>query len=174
MQVVVEGDTERRVTRNTVEDDSYDDGKNRDVSNRKENASSSLAIREQPSSQYMPPEMWVAELQLYSHDHRALCSDTVWLNDNIIYAAQMLLKESSKGSIEGLQSTQCAKLKDMFPPLPLLHAIFKFSMYLEITGLWFPTLKCLEMAYFVIVCVYMTACVVQPSVTIRSNKFAPL
>ena len=62
-------------------------------------------------------KMWITKLGLYSHDHSVLLSDTKWLNDNIIYASQLLLKKQSKGKIEGWRSTQCCKLKELFPPL---------------------------------------------------------
>ena len=62
-------------------------------------------------------KMWITKLGLYSHDHSVLLSDTKWLNDNIIYASHLLLKKQSKGKIEGWRSTQCCKLKELFPPL---------------------------------------------------------
>ena len=62
-------------------------------------------------------KMWITKLGLYSHDHSVLLSDTKWVNDNIIYASQLLLKKQSKGKIEGWHSTQCCKLKELFPPL---------------------------------------------------------
>ena len=62
-------------------------------------------------------QMWIAKLGLYTHDHNILLSGTKWLNDNIIYASQLFLKKQSKGKIEGWHSTQCCKLKELFPPL---------------------------------------------------------
>ena len=52
--------------------------------------------------------IWIAELDLYKHDKKVLES-SAWLNDGIIYAAQCLLREQTKGKICGWQSTQCAK-----------------------------------------------------------------
>ena len=63
-------------------------------------------------------EMWISELDLSYYDHDVLHSDTKWVNDNIIYTAQHLLKELSKGKIKGWQSTQLCKTKNLFMPLP--------------------------------------------------------
>ena len=62
--------------------------------------------------------MWVTDLRLYLHDRDVLRCNTSWINDNIIYAAQFLLKEQSKEKCYGWQSTQCCKSKDLFPPIP--------------------------------------------------------
>ena len=88
-----------------------------------------VVIDQQSSSQLSSSEsMLVAGLSLYSRDRDILCSDTMctWINDNIIYAAQLLLKEQSKGKIHGWQSTQCSNFKNLFPPVP------PFSRFIQI------------------------------------------
>ena len=47
-----------------------------------------------------------------------LQSSTAWLNDNIIHAAQTLLKKQSRGTIGGWRSTQCSKRVEKFPVVP--------------------------------------------------------
>ena len=63
-------------------------------------------------------ELWIPELGLYKIDRKCLESSDMWLNDNIISAAQTLLCKQSEGKILGWQSTQCSKRKQMFAPLP--------------------------------------------------------
>ena len=50
------------------------------------------------------------------HD-KAILESSEWLNDNIVFASQTLLKRQSEGKIFGWRSTQCSKMKK-FPPLP--------------------------------------------------------
>ena len=40
------------------------------------------------------------------------------VDDNIIYAAQMLLKNQSGNKIQGWMDTQCSKRKELFPAVP--------------------------------------------------------
>ena len=54
------------------------------------------------------PNTWIADLNLFLSDKHVL-ETLEWLNDNIIYAAQSLLKAQSKENILGWASTQCAK-----------------------------------------------------------------
>lgn len=64
-------------------------------------------------------EMWVTDLNLSYHDRNVLQSQTEWINDNIIYVAQLLLKQMSEDDdIIGWQSTQLCKTKQLFTPLP--------------------------------------------------------
>ena len=70
--------------------------------------------------------MWVKDLGLYFRDRDVLGSNVAWINDNIKYGAQLLLKEQSKGRIEGWQNTQCSNFKDLFPP------IAPFSRFVQI------------------------------------------
>ena len=44
---------------------------------------------------------WVSGLHLYCNDCEVLHSETAWVNDNIIYAAQLLLKELSNDKKKG-------------------------------------------------------------------------
>ena len=71
------------------------------------------------------PEMWISSLNLYNDDKRILESET-WLNDNIIYAAQSLLKKQTKGEIFGFQSTQLCKKMHQF------RAITGLSKFIQI------------------------------------------
>ena len=59
---------------------------------------------------------WLSKLNLTKSDREILRSDA-WLNDNIIHAAQSLLREQTKGSVFGWRSTQCAK-NYSFKPIP--------------------------------------------------------
>ena len=53
--------------------------------------------------------IWMEKLELYIRDRVILESSDKWLNDNIVRAAQFLLRKQSKGRIVGWQHTQCAK-----------------------------------------------------------------
>ena len=63
------------------------------------------------------PTLWIPHLDLYQRDKEILQSNR-WLNDNIIYAAQMLLKNQSGNKIQGWMDTQCSKRKELFPAVP--------------------------------------------------------
>ena len=60
---------------------------------------------------------WISHLSLYMSDKDILDSRK-WLNDAIIYAAQSLLRDQTKGKVFGWQSTQCSKRDGMFQPIP--------------------------------------------------------
>ena len=60
-------------------------------------------------------DIWISSLSLYIQDCTILQTSGSWLNDNLIYAAQMLLNNKSK--IEGFQSTQFGK-KLAFSTIP--------------------------------------------------------
>ena len=60
---------------------------------------------------------WISHLSLYMSDKDILDSRK-WLNDAIIYAAQSLLRDQTKGKVFGWQSTQCSKQDGMFQPIP--------------------------------------------------------
>ena len=60
--------------------------------------------------------IWISRLDLYERDKGVLKSDA-WLTDGIIYATQCSLREQTKESIFGWQSTQCSK-NNSFKPIP--------------------------------------------------------
>lgn len=66
-----------------------------------------------------PNEFWIESLGLFEHDRHVLLS-TQWLNDNIISAAQELLKLSVPDGLEigGLQSPQCGRHLKFKPVVP--------------------------------------------------------
>ena len=64
-----------------------------------------------------PPDIWIPELDLYITD-KAILQSTSWINDGIIAAAQLLLREQTKGQINGWQSTQCCRMEGMFSIVP--------------------------------------------------------
>ncbi len=51
-------------------------------------------------------------------EDKAILQSSCWLNDNIICAAQCLLKKHTEGDILGFQSTQLCKRKKLFNSLP--------------------------------------------------------
>ena len=63
-------------------------------------------------------DYWLKDLDLTFND-KLILQSSEWLNDSLIFAAQMLLKKQSNG-ILGWKSTQCAKRagKEKFPPIP--------------------------------------------------------
>ena len=79
-------------------------------------------------------DIWISSLSLYIQDRTILQTSGSWLNDNLIYAAQMLLNNQSK--IEGFQSTQFGK-KLAFSTIPPYTKSSKFSMLMETTGMLF-------------------------------------
>ena len=82
-------------------------------------------------------EVWIKDLELYINDYEVLTS-TRWLNDQIIYAAQSLLCEQSKGQILGWKSTQCSKRANLFPKLP---ADCKYVQILNVSGCHWATVS---------------------------------
>ena len=64
-----------------------------------------------------PPNIWIPALDLYTEDKVTLES-TSWLNDGIIYAAQSLLRDETKGQVNGWQSTQCSRNEGSFKVIP--------------------------------------------------------
>ena len=74
-----------------------------------------------PSSIFSPEKQnprWVPDLDLHQDDQSILDSQA-WLNDKIIYAAESLLRDQTKGMIFGWQSTLCCNKLDMFRPVPM-------------------------------------------------------
>ena len=74
-------------------------------------------------------DIWLPSLGLHSSDHAIIqtvkkSSTLNWLNDNIISAAQMLLKSQSEGKIEGFQSPQFGNM--------LAFTKIKHSAFLQI------------------------------------------
>ena len=57
---------------------------------------------------------WLRKLDLTFRDKQS----SEWLNDNIVFASQCLLREQSSGRIDGWKSTQCSKRSEKFPCLP--------------------------------------------------------
>ena len=73
-------------------------------------------------------DIWISSLSLYIQDRTILQTSGSWLNDNLIYAAQMLLNNQSK--IKGFQSTQFGK-KLAFPTIP---PYMKYIQILHVDG----------------------------------------
>ena len=61
--------------------------------------------------------IWISALDLYIED-KAILESTSWLNDGIIYAAQSLLRDETKGQVNGWQSTQCSRNGGSFKIVP--------------------------------------------------------
>ncbi len=59
---------------------------------------------------------WISDLHLFEDDKRVLKSSYEWLNDNIINAAQSLLKHQTNNEVKGWQDTQKGK-KCSFVPI---------------------------------------------------------
>ena len=76
---------------------------------------SPILVSDSPSKS--DPTLWIPHLGLYHSDKQVLQSSDKWLTDNIIYAAQILLKNQSK-QIYGWMDTQCSKRKELFPAIP--------------------------------------------------------
>ena len=110
-----------------------------------------------PSPVNAEPEYWLKDLDLTFHD-KLILQSSQWLNDGLIFATQLLLKRQSQSGVCGLKSTQCANRlgKEKFPPIPMVHHIYKSCMFLTTIGLLSPTLMS-EVQYPIrIVHVYMT------------------
>lgn len=69
------------------------------------------------SDHKLPDEFWIEGLGLFEHDRDVLLS-TQWLSDNIINAAQVLLRLSVPDGLGGLQSPRCGRHRKFKPVVP--------------------------------------------------------
>ena len=87
------------------------------TSSRQQLGNEPIIISGSPAKSIADIDMWIPKLGLFVSDMHVLSGDQ-WLTDSVIYAAQSLLHEHTKGTIFGWQSTQCSNREKLFNPVP--------------------------------------------------------